>query len=168
MRVLMLTEEGFEDSELSVPAQKLKAAGFDVKVACLSKREISGKHGLRITPELGVDEVDPSMFDALVIPGGKAPERLRKNERVLSIVRNFHRSGKTIAAICHGPQVLVSAGILRDRVATSYWSVRREIEGCGGRFVDRSVVVDGNIITSRVPQDLDDFCRELINALRGK
>ena len=127
-----------------------------------------GKHGYPCTPDRKLDEVRAEEFDALVIPGGWAPDRLRRLPAVLELVRAFDRERKPIAMICHAGWVPISARILKGRTVTGVSAIRDDLENAGARFVDLSVVVDGHLISSRTPADLPDFCRALVAAIREK
>ena len=164
--LLIISADGFEDSELLHPYQQLNEEGMTSDIASLQAGTITGKHGLEITANLSVDEVDPQGYDLLILPGGKAPEKLRKHERVLEIVRHFFRENKPVAAICHGPQILISAGVMQGRTATSYSAVADEMKNAGVNYLDREVVVDKNLITSRKPDDIPAFIREILLCLQ--
>jgi protease I len=125
---------------------------------------IRGKHGHQVYANLALDEVETDHYGLLILPGGKAPSRLREVPAALHIVRQFFEQDKPVAAICHGPQILISAGLLAGRTATAYRSVADELRAAGAHYQDRSVVVDGNLITSRQPSDLDSFMRETLIA----
>jgi len=112
------------------------------------------------------EEVNPENYDLLILPGGKAPEDLRKDPHVLEIVKAFYSSGKPIGAICHGPQILISAGLLKDKKATSYKSVAKELKEAGAKYEDKEVVIDGNIVTSRMPSDLPYFMKTLLGLIK--
>ncbi len=165
--VLIISADGFEDSELLQPYLQLSEEGVSSDIASLQAGLITGKHGKAVTANLAVDEVDPTGYDMLLLPGGKAPAELRKHEQVLELVRHFFRAGKPVAAICHGPQILLSAGVLSGRTVTSYRSVAEELKAAGINYVDREVVVDGNLITSRQPADIPAFVREILARLKG-
>jgi protease I len=165
MRVLMISADDFEDTELLVPLYRLREARVDVDVASVERGSIKGKHGYRVEANRSVDEVTADDYDMLVLPGGKAPATLRKNGRVLELARRFFAQGKPVAAICHGPQILVSAGVLKGRTATAYKSVQPELEEAGANTQDEELVVDGNLITSRQPGDLPAFVREMMRRL---
>lgn len=166
-RVLVISAEQFEDTELLVPYYRLREAGMEVTVASLKKAPITGKHGYRVDVDIAVEDVEPRDYDALVLPGGKAPAALRKDEKVLEAARHFFEAKKPVAAICHGPQVLISAGLMKGRRATCYGSVKGELEKSGARYEDREVVVDENLVTSRQPSDLPAFMRETMRKLEG-
>ena len=166
-RIAMLVGEGFEDSELSEPLERLKAAGHEV-VTIGGERgvRISGKQGIAmVTVDLVPEEVDPATIDAVVIPGGHSPDHLRTNPAIVSFVRRFAETNKPLAAICHGPQLLIEAEVVEGRELTSWPSVRKDLENAGARWVDRAVVEDGNLITSRRPDDLDAFCDAILARL---
>ena len=163
MRALIITDAL---SELQVPYERLRTEGIEVDIAAPQSGEICGKHGLCIRPDLTIEAVDPARYDLLLVPGGKAPEKLKKLPEVLRIVKAFHHAGKPIAAICHGPQILAAAGILRGRDVTAYHAVREELETAGAHFIDQPVVTDGNLITSRTPRDLEAFVSEILKALQ--
>jgi protease I len=165
-KVLIISADQFEDTELLVPYYRLKEAGIGVTVSSTGGGRIKGKHGYEVGVDASVSEVDAEDFDALVLPGGKAPAALRKDETVVALARRFMEEGKPVAAICHGPQVLVTAGVMRGRRATSYRTVAVELKGAGAEYEDREVVVDGNLVTSRQPGDLPAFTRELMRQLR--
>ncbi len=165
-RVLILSADGFEESELTEPLQRLREAGFQVELTSLRPGPIRGKHGAVVEADLAVDEVVPERYAGLLLPGGKAPARLREIPRVQELVRRFVESGKPVAAICHGPQILLSAGVLSGREATGYRAIADELRDGGVRYLDREVVVDGNLITSRHPGDLPAFIDAFLQALQ--
>ena len=164
---LILVEQAYEDLELWYPKIRLEEEGLRVVVAGPEKVKYIGKYGYPCTPDATFDQVRADAFDALVIPGGWAPDRLRRLPAVLELVRAFDRAGKPIAMICHAGWVPISARILKDRQVTGVSAIKDDLENAGARFVDRSVVVDGNLISSRTPADLPDFCRALITAIRA-
>lgn len=164
MRALIITADLFEDSELYLPFHALLKAGLDVDIASLRRGHITGKHGLRLEATLSLEEVDPERYDILLLPGGKAPAALRKEPKALEIARYFFDHDRPVAAICHGPQILISAGLLKGREATGYQSIKEELIEAGAIYKDEKVVVDRNLITSRTPSDLDAF----IEAIKRK
>lgn len=166
MRALIITADLFEDTELNVPFHALLKAGLDIDIASFKKGMITGKQGLRLEATLGLDEVDPKRYDILLLPGGKAPETLRKTPRALEIARYFFEHGKPVAAICHGPQILISAGLMQGKEATGYKSIKEELEEGGAVYRDEKVVIDQNLITSRNPSDLDAFVDAIKTCLR--
>lgn len=165
MRVLMISADRFEDTELLVPLYRLEEADIGVDVASLERGSIEGKHGYRVEAGRSVDEVKFADYDMLLLPGGKAPAALRENGRVLELAREFMAAGKPVAAICHGPQILISAGLVSGRRMTCYRSVAEELKQAGAHYEDRPLVVDGNLITSREPGDLPLFDREVMARL---
>jgi len=164
--VLIISADRFEDSELLQPFQKLNEEGLSVEIASMKRGTITGKHGMQVTVDLRVDEVDPDNYGMLLLPGGKAPAELRQNPQVLDIARQFMQQDRPVAAICHGPQILISAGVMEGRTATSYPSVAEELKQAGAHYVDKEVVVDGNLVTSRRPDDIPVFVHEILKQLQ--
>lgn len=162
MRACILVGPEFEDLELHYPLLRLMEEGAEVKVVGPSKSEYRGKHGIPVTADMAIDECSPSDFDILVIPGGWAPDRLRRNQAVVSFVRDFFNRGGLVASICHGPQLLISAKVLKGLRLTCSVAIRDDVLNAGGIYEDSPVVVDGNLVTSRYPADLPQFCRMLI------
>jgi protease I len=165
MKALIISSDGFEDMELMVPYYRMKEAGIGVEIASSKKSTIRGIHDYRVSVDKTLDEVNPDDYAVLVIPGGKAPQKVRNEEKAREISRNFFEHDKPVAAICHGPQVLISAGLMKGRHATSYASVADELRKAGALYEDRDVVVDGNLITSRGPSDLPAFMRETLKKI---
>ena len=165
MRALILTANHFEDSELRVPYDRLRRIGIEVQVASGRGGKIIGKHGYEVGSSSTFQVIDPDDYDLLLIPGGQAPTAFRWNEAALEIVRDFFEKDKPVAAICHGPQVLISAGVMQGRRATCYDSVVEELKGAGATYEDCEVVVDRNLITARCPSDLGAFTREIVAVL---
>ncbi len=166
MRALILSADNFEDTELLFPYYRLKEEGIDVDIASIEKGKIKGKHGYEVAVDITLKEVNPDDYDILILPGGKAPEALRRYKEVLEIAKHFLQKNKTVAAICHGPQILISTGLLKNRHATCYKSVAHEMKEAGALYEDKEVVVDKNLITSRQPSDLPAFLREIVKVLR--
>jgi protease I len=169
-RILIIATDGFEQSELFEPRQTLLDAGATVKLASLEPDEIQGETGdqpgRKIKPDLVIEDVDSKEFDALLLPGGtRNPDKLRMNEQVVYTVKKFVDAGKPVGAICHGPWLLVEADVLRGRTATSWPSIRTDLRNAGADVVDREVVVDGNIVTSRKPGDIPAFTQALIECI---
>jgi len=162
MKALIISGDLFEDTELLVPRYRLLEERIDVDITSIKTGTITGKHGYSVMVHISLDEIDPSSYELLILPGGKAPAQLRKDETLLSLVRHFFADDKIVAAICHGPQILVSAGVLSGRKATCYKSVAEELKNAGADYRDEEVVVDGNLITSRIPSDLPAFSREIM------
>jgi protease I len=166
VKALIVSGNLFEDTELLVPWYRLLEENIEVDIASVQVGVITGKHGYTVTAGFSLEAIVPDYYDLLILPGGKAPAQLRKQEPLLEIVRHFFAENKTVAAICHGPQILVSAGVLTDRKATCYQGVAEEVKDAGAEYLDEEVVLDGNLITSRIPSDLPAFCRELMKQYR--
>jgi protease I len=161
----MISTDGFEDTELLVPLYRLQEENIEVDIAAPEAGTIKGKHGYEVQANLAVDAVKTTDYDMLVLPGGKAPATLRHDEQVLQVARDFFGKKKPVAAICHGPQILVTAGLLNGRTATAYKTVGKEIEQSGAHYKDEELVVDDNLITSRQPGDLPAFNRAITRRL---
>lgn len=166
MKALIVSADHFEDCELLYPYYRLQEEGLQVEVASISRGKISGKHGYEVTADSALRDVDPEAFDLLILPGGKAPSKLRREAAALEVAQHFMRSGKPVAAICHGPQVLISAGAMVGRRATCSPSVAEEMQQAGALYEDAEVVVDGRLVTSRRPADLPAFMREIFRLLK--
>jgi len=166
MKALIISADNFEDSELLVPYYRLKEAGVEVTVASLSRGAIKGKHGYDVAVDMTLAEVNPEDYAILILPGGAAPALVREEPKALEIAQSFFARSKPVAAICHGPQILISAGLLQGRRATCYKSVVDELKKAGALYEDREVVVDANLITSRQPDDLPAFMRETMKLLQ--
>ncbi len=166
-RIAILVEEDFEDSELIEPLRAMKDGGARVViVGSGSKQSYKGKRGAAtIAVDTTADKVKPEDFDAIIIPGGYAPDKMRLCQPMVDLVKKAHDEGKVIAAICHGPQLLISADIVRGHRVTSWSSIATDLKNAGATWVDESVVRDGNIITSRRPFDLPKFNKAIIEAL---
>lgn len=166
-RIAMPVGPGFEDSELTVPYDRLREAGHEVVLLGSRKGErVEGKRGeASVTVEATASEVAPEDFGALVIPGGHGPDKLRMDEALVAFVRGFWETGRPVAAICHGPQLLIEADVVRGATLTSYASVRTDLRNAGATWVDEEVVEDGRLITSRKPDDLDAFCEAILKRL---
>ncbi|UCH81890.1 MAG: type 1 glutamine amidotransferase [Nitrospiraceae bacterium] len=167
MKVLIISADNFEDSELLYPYYRLQEEKIDVDIASIATDKIKGKKGYEVNVDKRIDDVDPESYDLLILPGGKAPAVLRKVNKVIEIASHFIKNNKPIAAICHGPQILISTGLLSGRHATCYMSVAPELKDVGTNYDDREVVVDGNIVTSRKPGDLPAFMRETLKLLNS-
>lgn len=155
-----------EDLEFWVPVMRLREEGAKVIVIGLSTQSVHGKHGLEMTPDVSIEEVPGAdALDALVIPGGWAPDKLRRNQGVLQLVRDMHARGKIIGTICHGGWVPISAGIIRGHKATGSTGIKDDITNAGGIWVDAPAFREGNLVWGRVVEDIPDFCRELVAAI---
>jgi len=168
-KVLLLTENGFEDRELMYPYYRFQEAGYQViVVGPKAKETYNGEHGLTITSDLSSTDVNIDDYVAVIIPGGRAPDRMRLNKGLVKIIKEATMKEKVIAAICHGPQLLIEADVVKGKRMTCYMSVATDLKNAGGVYEDKPVVVDGNFVTSRFPADLPDFCRETLKVLRKK
>ena len=171
-RILIVATDGFEEWELFGPREMLQKHGADVVLASLKRDPIQATihddPGKTIRPDLTVDEAHADDFDALIIPGGgRNPDQLRMHPRVIELIREFDRQGKPIAAICHAPWLLVEADLLRGRTATSWPSIRTDLRNAGANVVDEPAVTDGNIVTSRKPDDVEAFTNALIELVEN-
>lgn len=169
-RVAILVTDGFEQSEFRDPHHALLEAGATVEVISPKAGTIRGwankEWADMVTVDRSVDEARPGDYDALVLPGGVMnPDQLRQNENAVRFVREMFDSGKPVAAICHGPQVLIDADVVRGRTMTSYPSIRRDLENAGASWVDKPVVVDKGLVTSRTPDDLPSFIAKMIEEI---
>jgi len=168
-RIAILAEEMYQELELWYPLLRMREAGAEVKVIGTGSADTYGsKHGYPVTVDAAADEVSADDFDALIIPGGYAPDRMRRYPALLNLVREMDAQGKVVAAICHAGWVLVSAGILEGRQATCFFAIKDDLVNAGATYVDAEMVRDGNLITSRTPEDLPAFCRAIIEALAGR
>ena len=171
-RVIILTADRFEDFELFVPYFRFMEEGVAVDVAAPTKENITGENGYFFeNVDLTIDEVDPQQYDLLLIPGGHpqgAPNTVRKSKKAQEIARAFFKANKPVAAICHGPYLLISANVVAGRRLTSYCGdgVPDEIKAAGGMYLDQDVVVDGNLVTSRWPMDLPAFIQEVMRMIK--
>jgi len=155
-----------EDLEFWVPVMRLREEGARVIIIGLSTQTVRGKHGLEMTPEVSIEEAPKAdAFDGIVIPGGWAPDKLRRNSDVLRLVRDVYAKGKIVATICHGGWVPISAGIMHGRKATGSKGIKDDITNAGGIWIDEAAFREGNMVWGRVVEDIPDFCRELVAAL---
>lgn len=169
-RILIVATDGFEEWELFGPREILQKRGAEVVLASLKtdpiQATIHDDPGKTIRPDLTIDEARADDFDALILPGGvRNPDTLRLHGNVIDLIRDFARQGKPVAAICHGPWLLVEADLLRGRTTTSWPSIRTDLRNAGANVIDQPVVVDGNIVTSRNPQDVEAFTNALIDLI---
>ena len=168
-RVAILVEEQYEDSELTSPRDALDAAGVHVTiVGSVAGHRYNGKKGGTIVADAAADAVKPADFDAIVVPGGYAPDKMRMRHAMVDLVRKVFADGKPVAAICHGPQLLINANILKGRTLTCAPSISVDVTNAGGRYVDKPVVEDGHLITSRKPDDLPQFNDALLRQLASR
>ena len=172
-RVLIVATDGFEEWELFGPRKILQERGAEVVLASLTRDPIQATihddPGKTIRPDLTIDEALADDFDALILPGGvRNPDQLRLHGNVIALIRRFAEQGKPVGAICHGPWLLVEADLLRDRVATSWPSIRTDLRNAGAKVVDQDAVTDGNIVTSRNPDDVEAFTNALIDLIENE
>jgi protease I len=169
LKVACLLAQGFEDSEFSVPYDRLRSAGFRVDVVgSREHEELKGYRGKEtVYADRGIDDVEPEDYAALLIPGGYSPDHLRADPRFVAFVKAFEATGGTVAAVCHGPQLLISAELVRGRTLTAWKTVQDDLRQIGAIVLDEPVVTDRNWITSRQPSDLHAFSDALIEALRA-
>jgi protease I len=168
-RVIIFAEELYNEHELWYPYWRLKEAGADVKVVGPQKGKTHmSKTGMPVEVDLGSNEVSAKDFDGLVIPGGYAPDHMRRDPAMVRLVREFYEAGKPVAAICHAGWMLASADIVRGKTVTCFFAIKDDLIHAGANYVDQEVVVDGNLITSRKPEDLPAFMREFIKALSAQ
>jgi protease I len=167
-RVAILVEQEFEDRELAGPLESLRGAGATVVlIGPIAGAQFTGKRGdVVVTSDIAAGSARIADFDALVIPGGYAPGKMRMRHAMVDLARDAMDAGKPVAAICHGPQLLISADTLRGRTLTCWPSIAIDVKNAGGLYVDKPVVEDGNLITSRKPDDVPVFSQAIIRALR--
>ena len=167
-RVAYLVEEGFEDLEFWVPVMRLREEGAEVIVVGSGRApEFTGKHGLTARADVSAEEVHAADVDAVVIPGGWAPDKLRRNDAVKRLVRDADAQGRIIGVICHAGWVPISAGLMKGRRATGSTAIRDDLENAGATWVDEPAFRDGNFVWGRVVEDIPDFCRELVAAIQA-
>jgi len=171
-RILIVATNGFEEWELFGPKQILEQRGAEVQLASLTldpiQATVHDDPGKTIRPNLTIDQVNPDDFDALILPGGvRNPDDLRIHGNVIGLIRDFNRQGKPIAAICHGPWLLVEADLLRGRTATSWPSIRTDLRNAGANVVDEPAVTDGNLVTSRNHDDVEAFTAAVIDLVEN-
>lgn len=165
-KVAILVEDDYEDLELWYPYYRLQEAGLvPVLVGPGNKELFRSKHGYEARAEMSAIDVKASHFSALIVPGGYAPDRLRRHTDIIELVKRFSDQERILAAICHGPSVLISANILRRRKVTCSFAIKDDVINAGARYIDMDVVIDGNLVTSRRPADLPAFMRALLQAL---
>jgi protease I len=168
-RIAVLVADLYQEMEVWYPLLRFREDGAEtVAVGAEAGKTYASKKGYPVVADQSIAEVRAADFDAIVVPGGWAPDSLRQDEWVLKFVREMDRAGKVVAAICHAGWVLCSAGILRGRKATCFKAIKDDLINAGAQYVDEEVVVDGNLITSRVPGDLPAFCGEIVKALAAK
>lgn len=164
-KILIITADKCDDSELFYPYYRLIEEGYQPTVASFAKTDVAAKYLFVIKADISIEEIEPTAYEGLVLPGGQAPEKLRQNQTVLNVVKRFDEAKKPIAAICHGQQILISAGILKDKKATCYPGIRDDLINAGALYQNDSVVVCENIVTSRRPEDLPFFMKAFLDLL---
>lgn len=169
-KVAFIVDEMFEDSEFRFPYDRIKEAGHEAVIVGLEAgKKLEGKKGDEsITVDKAIDEVSPDQFDALVIPGGYSPDKIRTNEGMVSLTQAIFKADKPIAAICHAGWMLAEADILKNKTVTSWPSIKTDLKNAGAEWVDQEVVEDGNLITSRKPDDLEAFTKTLLSQLEQR
>jgi protease I len=169
-KVAFIVGDMFEDSEFQFPYERLKEAGHEpVIIGVEANKKIEGKKGdVTITSEKAIDDVSPSDFDALVIPGGYSPDKIRTNEKMIALTRQIFEANKPVAAICHAGWMLAEADIIRGKTVTSWPSVKTDLINAGAEWVDQEVVEDDNIITSRNPDDLEAFSKAILSQIEQR
>jgi len=166
-RIAILAEDNYQELELWYPLLRMREAGAEVVVIGMpGVEQYHSKLGYPVTVDATADDVSAEDFDALIVPGGYAPDRMRRHQAMIDLVRGVYERGGIIAAICHAAWVLVSAGIMKGKRATCVPAIKDDVINAGADYVDEEVVQDGNLITSRVPSDLPAFCRTIITALK--
>lgn len=166
-KVAVLVEDAYQVLEVWYPYFRLREAGIEtVLVGSGAKNEYKSKEGYPAPEELAIKKARVSDFSGVIIPGGFAPDILRRYKEINNFVKEMYEQGKVVAAICHGGWVLVSAGILADKQVTGFIAIKDDLVNAGAMFIDQEVVVDGNLITSRNPYDLPAFCREILKQLK--
>ena len=166
-RIAIITSDKVEDIEFFYPYYRLTEEGYRVDVITPKGKAFEGKHGLGIQQTLAIDSASAEDYALLYLPGGKAPEELRKNDSVLDFVKTFAQSGKPIAAVCHGPQILISANLVKGKEMACWPEVAKELEEAGGTFIDEALVEDGQFITARMPGDLHRHLYGVLQYLKG-
>ncbi|MBD3229128.1 MAG: DJ-1/PfpI/YhbO family deglycase/protease [Candidatus Lokiarchaeota archaeon] len=165
-KLIILVEKLYEDLELWFPYYYLKGEGAHINIVSPeSNITYKGKNGYPVTSDLGVFQVNLDNIDGLLIPGGFAPDYLRRNNQIVQLVKDAYNSGKLIAAICHGPAVLINAGILAGKKVTCFMAIKQDVINAGAEYLDQEVVQDVNLITSRKPDDLSAYCKAIISFL---
>ena len=169
-KVAFILDEIFEDSEFKVPYDRVKEAGHDAVIVGLeANKKLEGKKGdVKITTEKAISDVKADEFDALVIPGGYSPDKIRTNDQMVAFTRSIFEADKPVAAICHAGWMLAEADILKNRTVTSWPSIKTDLVNAGAEWVDQEVVEDGNLITSRKPDDLEAFTKTLLSQLEQR
>lgn len=164
-KVAILAENLYEDPELWYPYYRLKEAGYEVKVVGTEKKTYYSKHQYPVEADLSIEEVTADDFVGVVIPGGYAPDHMRRSQKMVSFVRKIHEKGGLVAAICHAPWILISAGILNEKDATCFFSIKDDLINAGANYLDQEVVIDQHLVTSRSPADLPAYLPAILGVL---
>jgi len=170
-KVAILTENGFEQSELTSPKEALEKSGVTVHIISPQKEKVKAwdkdKWGIELPVDVQLDDANPSDYDALMLPGGVMnPDALRTNSKAIDFAKHFLNEGKPLAAICHGPQLLIETGLLEGRKITSYHSLQTDLKNAGADWTDKEVVVDNGLVTSRTPKDLEAFNKKMLEEIQ--
>lgn len=166
-RIAVLIEEGVEELEYYVPMMRLTEEGAIVKTAALKINPVKGKNGLVITPDTLIDDLRETDLDGLILPGGWAPDKLRRYKQITGLVRRMHEAGKIIGIICHGGLIAISAKIVNGRKTTGSLGIKDDLINAGGTWADEPAFREGNLVWGRVVADIPDFCRELVAAFQA-
>ncbi|MCR4338129.1 MAG: type 1 glutamine amidotransferase [Candidatus Omnitrophica bacterium] len=167
-QIAILVEEQYQVLEVWYPLLRLQEEGIRVKVIGTGTKEIyPSKEGYPVKVDASIDQVHAQDFDGVIIPGGWAPDFLRRHEKIVNFVKRLYADGRVVAAICHGGWLLVSAGIVKDHQVTCFFAIKDDLIAAGGKYVDRDVVVDQNLVTSRKPDDLPRFVQEIIRLVKS-
>ncbi len=168
MRVVILAEDLYEEMELWYPYFRLREEKIEVVIAGTGeKKTYAGKNGYPVTVDTDTTSIKAVDFQGIIVPGGYAPDKLRRYPEILQFIREMDEEGKLVATICHGPWVFISAGIMHGRRATAFYAIKDDLINAGALYLDAEVIVDGNLVTSRKPDDLPAFCREVIAFLKS-
>jgi protease I len=168
LKALIMTADGFDDLQFFYPWYRLQEEGIQVTLASPGSHTLQGKHGYRVEPDMPLHEVNPAEYDLLYIPGGEAPERLRLRERAVDIARTFMEEDRRVATLCHGAQLLISAGALNGRTVTCAAGIRDDVKAAGATYRDEAVVNDSNLLSGRATDDLPQFCHQLVAVLTAR
>ena len=164
--IALFVEDEYEDNEYWYPYYRMLEEGARVETVAPEKKKYYSKNGAPAEATMTADEAKNCSLDALIIPGGYAPDKMRRSKAMVELVKKISEEGKPVASICHGPWMMASAGILKGKKATCFFSIKDDVINAGAHYLDAEVVQDGNLITSRVPSDLPAFCRTIIQALQ--
>lgn len=165
-KAIIITGPGFEDAEVIYPYYRMQEEGYSVDVVTSTNEEVKGKHGNLMKPTLSYEKLNPNDYVVVVIPGGhEAPDRVRQVEKILAFIREINKEGKIISSVCHGPWVLISAGIMKGKRATCYPGMKDDLINAGAQYTHDPVAVDNNIVTSDHPRNLGLFMKTTIELL---